>query len=168
MYCSGYTNDHKKCKNLIKNGENFCYLHVNARPYSQIQIKWIKELEKTNHIKIRHALSTKSKSKKLKCVKNGKTCGKCNECRGGEYYILGIGKVDGYCKKTNTVYEFHGDYWHGNPNLYPENEIHPIIGISYGQLYRNTLDRDNKIRNLGYNLVVIWESEYKNTLLKFA
>jgi hypothetical protein len=24
-------------------------------------------------------------------------------------------KADGYCKETNTIYEFHGNYWHGNP-----------------------------------------------------
>ena len=23
--------------------------------------------------------------------------------------------VDGFEPKTNTVYEFNGDYWHGNP-----------------------------------------------------
>lgn len=31
----------------------------------------------------------------------------------GEYYIDGIGKVDGYCKENNTVYEYHGNFWHG-------------------------------------------------------
>ena len=29
----------------------------------------------------------------------------------GESYI----QVDGFCKETNTVYEFHGDIFHGNP-----------------------------------------------------
>ena len=26
--------------------------------------------------------------------------------------------VDGYDSKTNTIYEFNGDFWHGNPNIY--------------------------------------------------
>lgn len=36
----------------------------------------------------------------------------------GEYRIEGVGKVDGFCEQTNTVYEYHGDYWHGNPDIY--------------------------------------------------
>ena len=32
----------------------------------------------------------------------------------GEYSIPGTKfKVDGYDEKTNTVYEFHGCFWHG-------------------------------------------------------
>lgn len=33
---------------------------------------------------------------------------------GGEKYIDGFW-MDGYDEITNTVYEFHGDFWHGNP-----------------------------------------------------
>ena len=158
--CAGFTNKGKKCKNLISEKEKFCHLHIDARPYSQVQIRWIKALEKKEHIKIRHALSNKSNSIKLKCFYQGNTCGKCNECRGGEYYIHSVGKVDGYCKKNNTVYEFHGDYWHGNPNVYNSNDINPDTKTSFGELYNKTLQRDNNIRKLGYNLVTIWECDY--------
>ena len=35
-----------------------------------------------------------------------------------EYLIEGTRyHADGFCKDTNTIYEFHGDYWHGNPKL---------------------------------------------------
>lgn len=155
--CQRSTNSGKRCKNKAKEGFMFCHLHINAKPYSKIQIKWIKEVENKHHIRIRHALSSKSKSIHLAC----RSCGHCNDCRGGEYYIQGVGKVDGYCKKTNTVYEFHGDYWHGNPKIYPSNELHPILGCTYSELYRRTLERDNLIRSMGYNLVTMWESEYK-------
>jgi len=71
-----------------------------------------------------------------------------------------IGRVDGFCKETNTVYEFHGDFWHGNPNRYPPDEEHPMIrGKTYEDLYEKTLLRDQKIRDLGYNLVVKWETD---------
>lgn len=37
---------------------------------------------------------------------------------GGEYVIPETKwKVDGYDEKTNTVYEFHGDYWHAHPSV---------------------------------------------------
>ena len=31
--------------------------------------------------------------------------------------------VDGYDKNNKTIYEFHGDYWHGNPNIYNPDQI---------------------------------------------
>ena len=55
----------------------------------------------------------------------------------GEYFIPGIGKVDGYCHENNFVYEYHGNYWHGNPNMFPQDEIHPVCKpLTYGDLYR--------------------------------
>ena len=38
----------------------------------------------------------------------------------GEYRVPIVGFfVGGYCQDTNTVYEFHGCYWHGCPQCYP-------------------------------------------------
>ena len=154
--CKRFTNSGSKCKNKIKEGESYCHLHQEARPYSKVQIEWLKGLEKELHIRIRHAKTAKSKSKNLLC----RNCGHCNHCEGGEFYIHGVGKVDGYCKTNNTVYEMHGDFWHGNPKYYNSNNINFQTGITFGELYRKTLERDQKIRNLGYNLVTIWESDY--------
>lgn len=71
---------------------------------------------------------------------------------GGEIKIPEIGKVDGYCKQTNTIYEFHGSYWHGKrKNI---------------ELFLSTLLRDNRIRNLGYNLLSIWEHRYVSKILE--
>ncbi len=33
---------------------------------------------------------------------------------------------------------------------------------TFGDLYNGTIDREKKIKNLGYNLVTIWEKDYKN------
>jgi G:T-mismatch repair DNA endonuclease (very short patch repair protein) len=81
----------------------------------------------------------------------------------GEYRIPETKwKVDGYDEKTNTIYEFHGDYWHAHPSVsrYNENEKHPRKRGTWGEIYKNTLEREQKIRNLGYNLIVIWEHEF--------
>ncbi len=75
-------------------------------------------------------------------------------------------KVDGYNPKTNTVYEFYGDYWHGNPKYYYKNDINPSIRITYGKLYQKTLDRKQKLIDNGYEIVEIWETEWKNYQLK--
>jgi hypothetical protein len=43
---------------------------------------------------------------------------------------------DGYDTITNTVYEYNGDFYHGNPIKYNPEDINPKNKISYGQLYQ--------------------------------
>lgn len=79
--------------------------------------------------------------------------------------------ADGYDPTTNTVYEFHGDFWHGNPKLYDPDKKHPINNKkTFGELFIQTTKRSSLIRGAGYNLVSIWESEWneieKNVLFK--
>ena len=71
--------------------------------------------------------------------------------------------VDGYDPLTNTVYQFHGDYWHGNPAKYNPIDIHPEIGKSFGELNRLTNESDDWIRSQGYNLIVMWEMDFKTS-----
>jgi hypothetical protein len=82
------------------------------------------------------------------------------ESPGGEYRIPGTRwRVDGYDVETNTVYEYHGTYWHGHPSHpeYSENEPHPTAGMTWKQLYDKTIERDRKIIDMGYNLVIFWQ-----------
>ena len=73
--------------------------------------------------------------------------------------IEGIGKVDGFHEETNTIYEYHGDYWHGNPLVFNLSDTNDTICKTFEELYNKTIERDNKIRQLGYNLVIKWETE---------
>ena len=108
-----------------------------CRPnYSKKQIEWLNFISKLKNISIQHAEND------------------------NEYLILNTRfHADGYCKETNTIYEFHGDLWHGNPKLYDKNNT-SYFGVKYGELYENTLKREQLIRDLGYNLVVIWEYDW--------
>jgi len=65
-------------------------------------------------------------------------------------------KVDGYDPVTNTVYLYHGKFWHGCPNTYDPEMIHPIIKIPMKELYERTMFYENKIKDAGYNLIVKW------------
>jgi len=78
-----------------------------------------------------------------------------------QYSIVGAsGKkynVDGFDPYTNTVYEYNGSFWHGNPDYYDKDVTHPIIsGVTHGDLYEKTLIRQNDITDAGYNLVAKW------------
>ena len=69
--------------------------------------------------------------------------------------------VDGYNYVNNTIYEFNGDFWHGNPLTFNMNDFNSKLKIKYKDLYIKTLIKKNKIQRAGYNLISIWESEYK-------
>jgi hypothetical protein len=72
--------------------------------------------------------------------------------------------VDGYDPMTNTVYEFYGDYWHGNPDTTDHNKTNAHNKKPFRQLYEETLIKENLIKQTGYNLVTMWESDWKNSL----
>lgn len=72
---------------------------------------------------------------------------------------IGRYKVDGLEPETNTIYEFDGDWWHGNPKYYAASDIHPISGRSFGDHYAATVKKRDALRAKGYNLVHIWESQ---------
>jgi len=112
--------------------------HCCAKGYSHMSIKWLESIMQKNNIFIQHA-------------KNG-----------GEYVIPSTRfRADGYCKENNTVYEFYGDYYHGNLNKFePAQQCHPYNEQTAQELYNTTTLREQIIANLGYNLVTIWESDY--------
>lgn len=64
--------------------------------------------------------------------------------------------VDGYDKETNTVYLYHGRFWHGCPETYDPEVKHPILDVKMKDLYEKTLYYENKIKEAGYSLVVHW------------
>jgi hypothetical protein len=103
--------------------------------FSKKQIEWLNYLAKKDDIYIQHAMND-------------------GELAIGKY------KVDGYCKKTNTVYEFNGDIWHGNLKIFKPSAINPINKKTFGELYIATLQKQLYIESKGYNLITIWEDEW--------
>ena len=83
-----------------------------------------------------------------------------NRIKIGTSYI----KPDGFDPITNTIYEFYGDYFHGNPKIYPPGNINHKNGKSLGELYQKTIDRESLIKQYGYNIVSIWENDWKNQI----
>lgn len=106
--------------------------------YSKKAVVWLNTIMTKEHIHIMHALN------------------------GGEHSVhIGIYKFsfDGYCKETNTVYEFYGDKWHGNPRVYRPEDI--VVGNkTANELYLKTKWREEQILKAGYNLVTMWEYDF--------
>ena len=57
------------------------------------------------------------------------------------------------------------DIYHGNPRVFSEDEIcNPRNkNITAGELYRKTIKREEEIKSLGFNLVVMWELDWDNS-----
>ena len=47
-----------------------------------------------------------------------------------------------------------------NMNLFI-NDMNNVSKRSMGTLYKRTINREQKIKELGYNLVIMWESDWK-------
>jgi len=72
-------------------------------------------------------------------------------------------RVDGFDPETGTIYEFNGDFWHGNPEIFNPHEINPKNGKTYGDLYQATKEKEQMLLDAGFVVISIWESEWKKT-----
>ena len=81
----------------------------------------------------------------------------------GEYCIPGTNLyVDGFDVTTNTIYEFHGCYWHGCPRCHPNrHETHVRhFDRSMQDVYETTQQRIQHFREQGYTVVEMWECDW--------
>lgn len=69
--------------------------------------------------------------------------------------------VDGYDPKTKTIYEFYGDYFHGNPQIYESKDFNKVVKKSFEELYLLTLEKEKFLIMNGYKLNIMWEAEWK-------
>lgn len=122
---------------MISNKSRFNLGCPGCRPagYSRIAIRWLEYRALQDNCFIQHALN------------------------GGEYRFDANSRADGYCAATNTIYEFHGDFFHGNPDVFDPADMNPVTHKTFGALHAATLAREARIRALGYNLVVMWEND---------
>ena len=95
---------------------------------SKAQIEWLEYMMKKDNTHIQHA-------------KNG-----------GEYRIPGTRyPVDGYSPQLNKIYEFDGDFWHGNPDVYDRHFVNDVNGKTMGELHDKTMEKRKIIHDLRYN-----------------
>lgn len=130
-FCQRPTNHLKGC------GCSKCTV---AHRYSKMQKNWLCFMEKFFNVKLQFENNDRNESEYL--VPQTK------------YH------VDGYCKESNTIFEFYGDYWHGNPKKYNLNDVNKINNKTFGDLYKKTIERENELKALGYNIVSMWETDW--------
>lgn len=63
-----------------------------------------------------------------------------------------------------TVYEFYGAFWHGDPRRFPQSKLNPKTRFTYGEMYKHTLERHTKLIELGYIIKYVWELDWLDDL----
>jgi G:T-mismatch repair DNA endonuclease (very short patch repair protein) len=70
--------------------------------------------------------------------------------------------ADGYCEELNTIFEFNGCYYHGCPKCYTERDaINNRCKKTYQELYDYTIKKEQFCKDKGYNIISIWECQWK-------
>lgn len=69
--------------------------------------------------------------------------------------------VDGFDPVNKIVYEYYGDFFHGNPRYFKEYDKNPKSKKTFGQLYKNTKTREGEIESAGYTVIYIWDSDFR-------
>ena len=69
-----------------------------------------------------------------------------------------LGNLENPCQYNNNIWEFYGDYYHGNPLKY--NKDHTFHGKSYSEKHHKDLDKKKFYEEKGYKVHIKWESEW--------
>jgi hypothetical protein len=77
-------------------------------------------------------------------------------------------KVDGI--KNNKIFEFLGDYYHGNPRKFDSDNYNQICHKTFGELYENTINKFKLLKENNYDVYYMWEYDWnrwsKNKLVR--
>ena len=85
---------------------------------------------------------------------------------GGEYHMpRATFAVNGFLRKTNTVYKFHSCFWHSCPSCYPTRDEKDLHFCDHTMQDVKTKDpKDEKKMTClcakGYNIIDMWEYEW--------
>ena len=91
--------------------------------FSHKQILWLKYISFRDSVQIQHCFINLEKK-------------------------IGPYPVDGYCKETDTVYEFQGCFMHGCPKCFSSNSFNPLKKQTMGYLYKTCSERTVFIKSI--------------------
>lgn len=150
--CGRFRTICKECTRKALPQQSLCSLHsknvTNLSGTSLVGCQCLDILEEELGIKITHA-----------------HVGKHGLLHGSEKVIMGH-KVDGFNEEKDIIFEFLGDYWHGNPILYSKNDMNTKSKKTFGILYEETFYRLEKLKMAGFTVRYIWETDYKKYLIE--
>ncbi|XP_065934895.1 uncharacterized protein [Magallana gigas] len=122
--------------------------------YSKISIQWLEWLMQRSR-------------------QRGKPVHICHALNGEEYHVPGTNyRCDGFAEKPNgkgTIYEFFGCVYHGCPDCFQHDRSdvrHSATNQTLDDLFKMTKKREKELKELGYELIVVWEHQFRYQLEK--
>jgi len=68
---------------------------------------------------------------------------------------------DVYVQSLNLIIEVNGNYWHANPSIFKSDDIIGHKKTLAKELWHNDERRVNELIEMGYKVLVLWESDIK-------
>lgn len=75
-------------------------------------------------------------------------------CISGKYFDL-------TSAQNKKIIEFNGDFWHAKPSKYKATDVIPISGKTAQNVWDSDAAKIKLAEDAGYQVKVVWESEYK-------
>lgn len=72
--------------------------------------------------------------------------------------------VDAFHKEKKLIVEVDGDYWHGNPAVYSDDDVIKPLKITVGQKHKMDARRVNALRRMGFNVISFWEKDLRRDM----
>lgn len=123
-----------------KRGEDQRFHRRNIYPYSSKEIQWITWTSWLHGVGIKHQF-------------NGGQVDLGTGLKEGQFKRL---PVDGFCPATNTIYQFHGCYFHGHG----AGANCPLVNGDPLGKHEETQAITRHLRSLGYNVEEIYECQF--------
>jgi len=64
------------------------------------------------------------------------------------------------------IIEYSGDFWHANPRLYQPDDYIEVLKMTAKEKWTKDRKRRFALRKCGFEVMVIWETEWKNARQK--
>jgi G:T-mismatch repair DNA endonuclease (very short patch repair protein) len=62
---------------------------------------------------------------------------------------------------NNKIIEYHGDFWHSNPSIYPAKYLNPRTKLLAEDKWRLDEIKIRFAKSKGYEVLIVWESDFK-------
>lgn len=135
MSCNFQNNVFEKKNTIVQTPSGGYFSHQ----YSNKFIEWLEYLIYSEKREIVHQLNSSS----------------------GEVKI-GNFRVDGFEKKSKTIFEFNGCFFHGHPGCIVDMDaMNPVLKKTYQALYDKMISRQEALEGRGYRVVVKWGCEWE-------
>lgn len=76
------------------------------------------------------------------------------------HFIISGMQVDECNEELKIAIEYNGDFWHCNPEKWTSDQYNKAIKMTAGEKWTADLNRKRILTKLGYEVLVIWESEW--------